>query len=218
MICSNCGMIIGTEDMKCGYCLQQGTGRKGTPSATSTVPQQMSTERGETPDSTVSPSVETKEESGETSGNSNTDASEMSLAEQYGLLGQTRVLVTSRGARMGLFNTKIVSEITYSSDGLMIQRRPAKFQDVSQIAYKDIVDVKVKRTISAYWIIVMVMGVMLAAVSAGTGLILSVAAFFLGRDYNVCIQQRNGMTTNIVSASNTNTKLFYTELLKIKGM
>lgn len=191
MICSNCGMIIGSNDIKCSYCSGHGT-----------------------------ETINYKNESRDTMDNNSKESveREVSPVEKYGLLGQKRVLVTSRGARLGLFNTKILTEITYGSDGLMIQKRPKRLQGASKLAYEDIMGVTTKRTISTYWIILMVLGVVIAAFTSGLGLLLSVVAFFCGRDHTVCIQQKNGSTLNITSASGTNANLFYAELQKIIEM
>lgn len=207
MICSNCGMIIGVMDKKCAYCLQVAT--RANEEWRSSVPSSQSVEITE-------PEIENREEPDNTSMES--VKSEISLAEKYGLLGQKRVLATSRGARLGLFNTKICTEITYGSDGLMIQQRPARIQSASRIAYDDIVSVTTKRTISTYWIILMVLGVMIAIPSAGMGLLFTIAAFFFGRDHTVCIEQKNGSTFSVASANGTDAKTLYTELQKLKGM
>ena len=110
------------------------------------------------------------------------------------LLGKRYTLSSSIGANLiGIFNSKIISEVEVGEDRLYIDMKPKRFNKSPVIFYQDVTEIVVSLKINFYYLFFIVVTAVLGLTGAYYSLILTALFVWFGRDRKIKIYQRNGI-------------------------
>lgn len=115
---------------------------------------------------------------------------------------------------LGIFNSRITSDVEMGEDRLLINISPKRLNKVSAILYEDITGIDIARYISIYfWGLIIISAI--GAIKAPYCLVCTLILIFCGLQKKITISQRNGEKVVIYSSDKKKAEEFKEDMKSV---